>query len=100
MEFDNRDASNTTIITKNAAYLYASRPLRDERAPGLAYLSLYELFRYWRIELAAYVVSDKDLKQEEEDCYQARLTYEGCGKVAARKYSRGKSIVFQPTTDY
>ena len=64
MEFDNRDNYNTTIITKNAAYLYAYRPLTDERAPELPYLSLYEFFRYWRIELAAYVTSDKDIQDE------------------------------------
>ena len=41
MEFDGRDKFNTTIITKNAAYLYACRPLTDKRAAELPYLSLY-----------------------------------------------------------
>ena len=78
---------------------YAFRPLNDPRAPELAYLSLYEFFRYWRIELAAYVVSDKDLEREDEDCFHARLTCEGWRKVSIRKYERGKSITFQPITD-
>ena len=41
MEFDDRDKFNTTIITQNAAYLYACRPLTDKRAVELPYLSLY-----------------------------------------------------------
>ena len=40
MEFDDRDRFNTTIITKNAAYLYACRPLTDKRAAELPDLSL------------------------------------------------------------
>ena len=64
MEYDHRDKQNISMLTKNAAYMYAYRPLADERAPELAYLSLYEFFRYWRIELAAYVTSDKDIQDE------------------------------------
>ena len=41
MEFDDRDRFNTTIISKNAAYLYACRPLTDKRAAELPDLSLY-----------------------------------------------------------
>ena len=65
MEYDARDKRNIRIVSKNAAYLYAFRPMQDSRFPELPYLSLYEFFRYWRIELAAYVVSDKDIGNEE-----------------------------------
>ena len=44
MEFDDRDKFNITIITKNAAYLYACRPLTDKRAVELPDLSLYGFF--------------------------------------------------------
>jgi hypothetical protein len=74
MEYDDRDKRNIRIVSKNSAYLYAFRPLQDSRAAELPYLSLYEFFRYWRIELAAYVVSDKDIGNEEDECYHARLT--------------------------
>ena len=58
------------------------------------------MFRYWRIELAAYVVSDKDIGDEENSCYQARLTVAGCEKVAERKYPSGKHRAFQGGKDY
>ena len=64
MEFDDRDKFNITIITKNAAYLYACRPLTDRRAVELPYLSLYECFRYWRTELVAYVISIDEIQHE------------------------------------
>ena len=89
MEFDDRDRFNTTIITKNAAYLYACRPLTGKRAAELADLSLYVFFRYWRIELAAYVVSDKDLENENDDCYQAKLT------LAGLKRTKDEKILFK-----
>ena len=100
MEFDNRDTFNTTIITKNAAYLYAYRPLTDERAPELPYLSLYEFFRYWRIELAAYVVSDKDLDEENDECYQAKLTMSGLKKINMRRKAVAPKIALVGGTDY
>ena len=61
MEYDERDKRNIKIVSKSAAYLYAFRPMQDTRFPELPYLSLYEFFRYWRIELAAYVVSDEEI---------------------------------------
>ena len=100
MEYDDRDKSNIRIVTKNAAYLYAFRPTQDTRFPELAYLSLYEFFRYFRIELAAYVISDKDIGNEEDACYHARLTVSGCAKVEARKYSKSKHSPFQGGIDY
>ena len=100
MEFDDRDKRNIRIVSKNAAYLYAFRPMQDTRFPELPYLSLYEFFRYWRIELAAYVVSDKEIGNEENACYQARLTVAGCEKVAARKYPNGKHSAFEGGKDY
>ena len=42
MEYDHRDKHNISMLTKNAAYMYAYRPLADKRAPELAYLSLYD----------------------------------------------------------
>ena len=98
MEFDDRDKRNIRIVSKNAAYLYAFRPMQDTRFPDLPYLSLYEFFRYWRIELAAYVVSDKEIGNEANACYHARLTLAGCKKVAARKY--GKNVSFEGGIDY
>ena len=100
MEYDDRDKSNIRIVSKNAAYLYAFRPMQDTRFPELPYLSLYEFFRYWRIELAAYVVSDKEIGNEEDACYHARLTESGCEKVAARKYPNQKHSPFQGGKDY
>ena len=38
-------------------------------------------FRYWRIELAAYVVSAKDIHNERDECYQAKLTMSGVKKM-------------------
>ena len=98
MEYDERDKRNIKIVSKNAAYLYAFRPMQNSRFPELPYLSLYEFFRYWRIELAAYVVSDKEIENEETACYHARLTLAGWKKVAARK--DGTNIAFQGGTDY
>ena len=60
------------------------RPMQDSRFPELPYLSSYEFFRYWRIELAVYVVSDKEIENEETACYHARLTLAGTKKVEAR----------------
>ena len=82
MEYDSRDISNIKIETKNPAYLYAFRPLHDRRAPELPYLSLFEFFRYWHIELAAYIVSDKEIEHEETDRYHTRLISAGWKKVA------------------
>ena len=42
MEFENRDRFNVATITKTVAYIYACRPLTDERASELPYLFLYE----------------------------------------------------------
>ena len=85
MEYDDRDKNNIRIESKNAAYLSAVRPMQDTRFPELAYLSLYEFVRYCRIESTAYVISGKDIVNEEDACYPARLTESGCEKVAARK---------------
>ena len=98
MEYDDRDVENIRIVAKSSAYLYGFRPLNDVRAPELAYLSLYEFFRYWRIELAAYVISDGELANEQDECYHARLTLEGCKKLSARKY--GNNVQFVGGRDY
>ena len=92
MEYDDRDVKNIRIVAKSSAYVYGCRPLNDARAPELAYLSLYDFFRYWRIELAAYVISDAELAREEDECYHARLTVEGCKKIYARK--NGSNVQF------
>ena len=80
--------------------MYASRPLTDERAPELPYLSLYEFFRYWRIELAAYVVSDKDIHNEQDECYHAKLTMSGVKKVNMRSKATAPKITLIGGTDY
>ena len=100
MEYDDRDKSNIRIVFKDAAYLYAFRPMQETRFPEHPYLSLYEFFRYWRIELTAYVLSDKDIRNEEDACYHARLTESGCEKVAARKYPNAKHVAFRGGQDY
>ena len=66
----------------------------------MPYLSLYEFFRYWRIELAAYVVSDKDIHNEQDECYQAKLTMSGVKKVTMRSKTTAPKIALIGGTDY
>ena len=54
--------------------------------------------RYWRFELAAYVLSDAEMDEEDGDCYHAKLTEAGWKKIAQRKY--GKHVELVPGVDY
>ena len=53
LEADRRNRRRPRIVSKNPAFLYGMRPLDSKLAPEMRYLSLYEFFRYWRIEQAA-----------------------------------------------
>ena len=44
------------------------------------------------------MVSDKEIGNEANACYHARLTLAGCKKVSARKY--GKKVSFEGGIDY
>ena len=44
MEYDDRDKSNIRMVSKNAAYLYAFRPMQDTRFPEPTYLSFMSFF--------------------------------------------------------
>ena len=87
LEVDLRDPRHAKIVSKNTAYLYAMRPLHEtERAPELKFLSLYDFFRFWRIELAAYALSDADIEWEDTDACHAKLTEKGWNKIAKSRY--------------
>ena len=43
-------------------------------------------------------MSDKDLENENDDCYQAKLTLAGLKKLAMKRY--GSKIAFVGGTDY
>ena len=78
------------IVSKSPVYLYGMRLVDEPGAPDLAFLSLYEFLRYWRVELAAYPRSEWDLPAAASDEYQATLTPSGIQKVreADRKKAR------------
>ena len=100
MEYDHRDHNNVKIVSNNGVFLYALRPMDHPGGAELAYLSLYELFSYWRIELGAYVISDGELPDENLDIYHARLTFSGIQKVAERIYNNREPVPFLSGVDY
>ena len=79
------------IVSKSPVFMYGMRPVDEPGAPELAYLSLYEFMRYWRVELAAFPRSERELSEAASDAYQATLTETGLRKVreAAREKKEG-----------
>ena len=75
------------VVSKSPVYLYGMRPVDEPGAPDLAWLSLYEFLRYWRVELAAYPRSEWEFGAAASDEYQATLTPSGVQKV--RESGRG-----------
>ena len=59
LERDGRRVRKPRVVSKNPAFLYAMRPLDSPWAPGLKYLSVYEFFRYWRIEMTRFSTKPK-----------------------------------------
>ena len=50
LELDCNDPRNVRLVTKSAAALCAARLLRGRQRGELAWLSLYEFLRHWRVE--------------------------------------------------
>ena len=78
LEADKREGvKKVRIVSKSPVFLYGMRPVDEPGARELAYLSLYEFMRYWRVELAAFPRSERELSEAASDAYQATLTETG-----------------------
>eukprot|EP00959_Pyramimonas_sp_CCMP1952_P316404 6622302-Pyramimonas_sp.AAC.1 len=55
LEADEQEGSTRVrSVFESPACLYGMRPMGDPGVPDVAHLSLNGLFRYWRVELAAF----------------------------------------------
>ena len=52
------------VVSKSPVFSCGMRPVDEPGAPELAYLSLYEFMRYWRVELAASPRSERERERE------------------------------------
>ena len=57
------------LVSKSPVLLCGMRPVDETGALELAYLSLYEFMRYWRVELAAFPRSER----ERESCLRLQV---------------------------
>ena len=92
LEADKREGlRKVRIVSKCPVFLYGMRPVDEPGAPELAHLSLYELTRYWRVELAASPRRERELSAAASDAHQATSTETGLRKVreAAREKQAG-----------
>ena len=64
---------------------HSSTRQSNAQTSELLYLSLYDFFVYWRIELAAYAISIDDLSKEQDGSLHATLTNTGLQKIIDRQ---------------
>ena len=91
IEVDHRDPQHKATVDSDAAYLYLLRP----PASQVWYLSAYEFFMYWTLELIRYpctpVMAEDAVATPEE--YQGELTEEGQRKLRRRQGVQRKVLL-------